>query len=86
MVFLNTMGNFVVTDRVKLSDIFRGHASFLDFTLEDVRRLDPFMGALGLKKKYLSLICTEETACNGGAEFDRSLTEDFKDRVYGLLR
>lgn len=86
ILFQNCSSNFVITDRVKLADIFRGHAKFLDFSLEDVRLLDPFLDALGLKAKYLSLICTEETACNDDAEVDINLTEDFKDRAYGFLR
>lgn len=82
----NCGSNFTVVDRTKLADIFRGHVGFLDFSLEEVRQLDPFLRALNLSKKYLSCVCTEETACSGDGVLDTNLTEKFNDRAYHLLR
>ena len=82
----NCGSNFTIIDRTKLADIFRAHVGFLDFSLEEVRQLDPFLQALTLSKKYLSHVCTEETACNDGGVLDVALTENFKDRAYYLLR
>jgi hypothetical protein len=82
----NCGSNFTVIDRTKLADIFREHVGFLDFSLEEVRQLDPFLQALDLSKKYLSRICTEETACSGDGVLDVDLTEKFKGRAYHLLR
>jgi hypothetical protein len=78
--------NFTVIDRTKLADIFREHVGFLDFSLEEVRQLDPFLHALDLSKKYLSRVCREETACSDDGVLDVDLTEKFKDRAYYLLR
>ena len=78
--------NFTVVDRTKLADIFMEHVGFLDFSLEEVRQLDPFLRALDLSKKYLSRVCIEETACRGDGVLDVDLTNKFKDRAYYLLR
>jgi hypothetical protein len=77
--------DFVVIDRTKLAEIFDGHAAFLDFTLEEVQQLYPFLHALGLGKKYLSLICDEETACSENGLVDSKLTAEFTERAYDLL-
>jgi hypothetical protein len=77
---------FVIIDRVKLADIFSGYIGFLDFSLEEVRQLDPFLKALRLGDKYLSCVCTEATACSEDGIPDRELTTEFMDRAYALLR
>jgi hypothetical protein len=82
----NCESNFAVVDRTKLADIFEDHVGFLDFSLEEVRQLDPFLQATGLSKKYLSSVCTAETACGDDGVLDVELTEKFKDRAYHLLR
>jgi hypothetical protein len=78
--------NFAVVDRAKLADVFANSATFLDFSLEEVRQLEPFLRALNLGEKYLSRICTEETACSDDGTLDRGLTLEFQDRAYPLLR
>ncbi|CZR67410.1 uncharacterized protein PAC_17309 [Phialocephala subalpina] len=82
----NCGSDFTVVDRTKLADIFKGHVGFLDFSLEEVRQLDPFLQALDLSKKYLSRVCTDETACSDDGVLDVDLTENFKNRAYDLLR
>ncbi|KAH8808653.1 hypothetical protein F5884DRAFT_900865 [Xylogone sp. PMI_703] len=84
--FQNCQGNFVVIDRAKLATVFTGYVGFLDFTLEEVRQLEPFLRALKLDKKCLSRLCTEETTCTEDGVVDRRLTEELKDRAYYLLR
>jgi hypothetical protein len=78
--------NFAITDRAKLADTFRGHIGFLDFSLEEVQQLRPILQALKLDRKYLSLICTENTACSEDRVLDSKLTKEFQDRAYYLLR
>lgn len=82
----NCRRNFTVIDRTKLADIFTGHVGLLDFSLEEVRQLEPFLQALDLGKKYLSRVCTEESACSDDGDLDEILTDKFKDRAYHLLR
>ena len=78
--------NFAITDRAKLASSFTGQIGFLDFSLEEVRQLRPFLQALDLDRKYLSFICIENTACNEDRVLDRKLTKEFQDRAYYLLR
>lgn len=77
--------NFAIIDRTKLAEIFDGHATFLDFTLEEVHQLYPFLHALDLERNYLSLLCDEETACGDNGSVDRKRTAEFKERAYDLL-
>jgi hypothetical protein len=44
----NCGSNFSVVDRTKLVNIFRDHVAFLDFSLEEVRQLHPFLEALDI--------------------------------------
>lgn len=84
--FCNYHSNFVVIDRLKLGEVFRGHIGFLDFSLEEVRQLNPFLEALNLDKKFLSRVCTDRTACTEERVLDARLTTEFRDRAYDLLR
>jgi hypothetical protein len=83
--FQSCQNNFAIIDRTKLAEIFDGHATFLDFTLEEVRQLYPFLHALDLERNYLSLLCDEETACVDNGSVDRKRTAEFKERAYDLL-
>ena len=84
--FQNCQADFVIIDRAKLADIFHGHVAFLNFNLEEVLQLQPFLDSLGLSNKYISLICQEETSCSEDGLIDRSLTAEFQERAYDLLR
>ena len=84
--FQNCRSNFSVVDRTKLADIFKENTGFLDFTLEEVLSLAPFLQALGLGNKYLSKLCTEETARPNHGVLDDILTQNFRNRAYYFLR
>jgi hypothetical protein len=84
--FQKSRSNFSVVDRTKLADIFKQHTGLLDFPLEEVLSLAPFLQALDLGNKYLSKLFTEETACPNDGFLDEGLTRNFKDRAYYLLR
>lgn len=84
--FLACQSDFAIVDRIKLADIFEGHVDFLDFSLEDILQLEPFLTSLDLGDKYLSQVCREETDCQGESSLDNRLTADFKIRAYDLLR
>jgi hypothetical protein len=60
VTFQNSQSNFVVNDRPKVSDIFRGHVNLLAFTLE-VPEFHPLLHAFRLRSKYLSRVYTQET-------------------------
>jgi hypothetical protein len=84
--FQNPQSNFAVADRTKLAKIFEDHVGFLDFSLDEVRQLDPFVHALGLSQNLLSSLCIEETACTDDGILDSDLIERFIERAYFLLR
>jgi hypothetical protein len=84
--FQSCRSNFSIRDQTKLADIFKEHAKFLDFSLEQIRELEPFLQALNLGDKYLSRLCTQETACSDDGTLDMELTEGFNQRAYYLLR
>ena len=77
---------FAINNRSRLAELFNGHVSFLDFELEEVRQLEPFLRSLDLEDKYLSNVCGEETACSGNGLIDTRRTAEFKERSYDLLR
>jgi len=79
--FQSCQTNFSIIDRKKLADIFRPYTAFLDFSLEEVQNLAPFLKALDL-----SSLCTEETACSDSGILDVVLTQKFSNRAYYLLR
>ncbi len=84
--FQNCWSNFSIVDRTKLADIFKQHTGLLDFSLEEVLSLAPFLQALSLGNKYLSKLCTEETVRPNHGVLDEVLTQNFKNRAYYFLR
>ncbi|KAH6672240.1 hypothetical protein B0J14DRAFT_69385 [Halenospora varia] len=80
--------DLAINDRNKLARVFQNTpgATILDFTLEEVLQLEPFLQALGLQNKYLSSMYDEETACGDEGVVDNNLTEKFRERAYDLLR
>ena len=84
--FRACQSDFAIVDRMKLAEIFDGHIEMLDFGLEEVLQLEPFLTSLGLGSKYLSLLCRKETDCQGESLLDDRLTADFNVRAYSLLR
>ncbi|KAH7411292.1 hypothetical protein BKA64DRAFT_378000 [Cadophora sp. MPI-SDFR-AT-0126] len=84
--FESCQTQFVVNDRRNLAEIFHTQVPFLDFTLEEVLQLRPFLEALQLDQKYLSVICEHATACDGTGTDDIRLTTDFRERAYEILR
>jgi len=86
---LQTPGSaYAINDRNTLARVFESEpgATFLDFSLDEVLQLAPFLQALNVQDKYLSSIYDEETACEDDGVVDNSLTKAFKERAYDLLR
>ena len=82
----NLQETFAIIDNTKFSAIFRNIVDFLDFSLEEVHELAPFLEGLGLQSKYLSQLCTTQTSCDEDGMIDRKLTREFTDRAYEILR
>ncbi|OBT74408.1 hypothetical protein VF21_06830 [Pseudogymnoascus sp. 05NY08] len=77
---------FAIIDTTKLLAIFRDHVDVLDFSLEEVHELAPFLEGLGVQYKYLSRLCTAQTACREDGIIAGRLTREFTDRAYEILR
>lgn len=82
----SSQSDFVIVDRSKVARIFEDDLEFLDFSLEEILQLKPFLRAMGLSDKYLSKLYSEETDCQGESMLDSRLTADFNSRAYELLR
>jgi hypothetical protein len=57
---------FAIADRKALGDIFAPQAKMLDFTLDEVRRLRPFLSWLDLESRCLSISVREISTVAGG--------------------
>ncbi|KAL2822753.1 hypothetical protein BDW59DRAFT_173698 [Aspergillus cavernicola] len=79
--------DFAIADRKHLADLFLGKAKFLDFEINDIAQLEPFLCWAGLKSRYLSASVKEISALSGDSH--RSLTSTDRDisrKAHGLLR
>jgi len=78
---------FSVIDRQPLAAAFRGKIDLLDFTLEEVRKLQSFLSSFNLEGRYLSSVVTEKSSVNGEYyERSRELTVRLRNRAYALAR
>lgn len=84
--FRSCQSGFAIIDRIPLAEIFEGHVELLDFSLEEILQLEPFLRSLNLRNKYLSLLCSEETDCQEEGILDNRLTAAFNSIAYHLLR
>lgn len=78
---------FAIVDRKKLHDIFRGRVKLLDFSLEEVCQLRPFIRWAGIEGRYLSRLVKETSTLNSTDK--RPISDpyqDLKKKAYGLLR
>ncbi|KAL2866124.1 uncharacterized protein BJX67DRAFT_372785 [Aspergillus lucknowensis] len=79
--------DFAINDRMHLSDLFTGKAKFLDFNVNEIARLEPFLKWTGLHARYLSSSVKEISAVHGDSH--RPLTSPSRKiagKAHGLLR
>jgi hypothetical protein len=78
---------FAISDRKILGDAFDGRIDFLDFSLEEVRRLRPFLSCLGLEDRYLSTAAIETSSFErGGEHYTKEWTRHLRRRAHALFR
>lgn len=78
---------FAIGDRDYLTTKFQHKVSMLDFDLEDVRRLTPFLEWARLQNRYLSNCVKEISTISEGAERPvSSSNRDLKRKAYYILR
>jgi hypothetical protein len=79
--------NFFVIDREPLERSFEGRVKLLDFTLEEVVELWPFLKWTHLEDRYLSHCVKEITSFHGGdAMLISNPDRQIKNRAHALLR
>ncbi|KFY37775.1 hypothetical protein V494_04632 [Pseudogymnoascus sp. VKM F-4513 (FW-928)] len=87
LTFQSSITNFFVIDREPLKQSFEGMVKFLDFTLEEVVELRPFLKWTQLEDRYLSRCVKEITSFYGGeAMLIPNPDRQIKNRAYALLR
>lgn len=78
---------FAIADRKHLFNYFSSKANLLDFEVDEVLRLKPFIQWTGLNGRYLSLCIKEITMV--GEDHARPLSNpdrDISQKAHGLLR
>ncbi|KAF4212811.1 hypothetical protein CNMCM5878_000675 [Aspergillus fumigatiaffinis] len=79
--------DFAIADRKHLLDYFSNKAKFLDFNVNEIARLEPFLLWTGLDRRYLSSLIKEISTVRGDSY--KSLTSSDRNiarKAYGLLR
>ncbi|KAK8133494.1 hypothetical protein PG984_005506 [Apiospora sp. TS-2023a] len=78
---------FFIADRESLRSAFQSKVKFLDFSLEEVVRLLPFLEWTGLELRYLSKCVSEMTSFHGDAARPTSNPDrQIRNRAHAILR
>ena len=78
---------FFVVDREKLSELYKTKVKFLDFPLQEVVTLGPFLNWMRLEARYLSHCVKEITSFHGGiARLTSNPERQIWNRAHALLR
>lgn len=80
--------DFVIADREPLLKLFSDRAKRLDFNVNEIHRLEPFLRWTGLENRYLSRSVKEITAL-GNDDSSKHLMSSDRDialKAHGLLR
>ncbi|GFF84697.1 conserved hypothetical protein [Aspergillus udagawae] len=79
--------DFAIADRKHLLVSFSNKAKFLDFNVNEIARLEPFLQWTGIHRRYLSSLIKEISTVRGDSH--KSLTSSDRNiarKAYGLLR
>lgn len=78
---------FALLDRQSLGDEFAGKAKFLDFSIDELRTLQPFIAWAGLGQRYLSKMIKEISSVGEGSKRPISSPDrDVRTKARALLR
>ncbi|KAJ4052179.1 hypothetical protein NW756_001612 [Fusarium oxysporum] len=79
---MSVLGDFCINDRPVYAAALQNKVNFLDFSVEEVHRLEPVIAWLGLTGRYLSKSVTEKTSVDEsqGVE-DSALAEDISGKA-----
>jgi len=81
----NPSAHFAILDRREYEAVFEGKIRILDFTLEEVHSIRPFLISFGLSTRFLSSAVEEKTTARDN-EFDTKLTNDMRKKAYAIYR
>ncbi len=76
---------FAIVDRLLYGDLFRGEVPVLDFGLEAIHELRPFLLALDLEDRYMSQIIKEVSMTNAST-LDPVLSRSMREKAYAIFR
>jgi hypothetical protein len=83
----STNSSFLIIDRRKLADAFEGNFFLLDFDLEEVQKLQPFLSCFDLEDRYISRKVKERSSVEGNpGKPNANLTRNLRRRAYALFR
>lgn len=85
ILWLSYRSAFAIVDRIKYGTIFRDKIKTLDFTLEEMHSVRPFLRGLGLEERMLSQSVIEETQVEE-ASSDSDLTKSLRSKAYAITR
>ena len=77
---------FFVADRQYLHDEFSNQLFLLDFTVDQVHQLVPFLGLLGMSDKLLSNNVRESSHISGDIQLDEDMTSNIAGKASALAR
>ncbi|KAG5763235.1 hypothetical protein H9Q72_008661 [Fusarium xylarioides] len=82
---MNVLGDFCINDRPIYAAALKDQANFLNFSVEEIHRLQPVIEWLRLTERYLSRVITEKTTVDGsqGTE-DKVLAHDIASKSAAL--
>ena len=87
VILYSSQEEFVIVDREGPFGSFKNKVKCLDFSLQDVCRLQPFIAWAGLEARYLSRCVEEFSRIESGIEMPISETRrDLKTKAHALLR
>ena len=76
---------FAIIDRHEYEYLFGGKVPILDYTKEEAHELQPFISALTLANRYMSLMVKEVSNVNVALRHPR-LTHSMRDKSYAIFR
>ena len=85
IVLSNPKSIYAIVDRVEYAAMFYDKIATLDFDMRDVHTLQPFIKAIGIRKRLTSRSVVELTGAQK-ATFSARLTVDYRQRASALSR
>jgi hypothetical protein len=84
--WMDRSGDFAIVDRREYGELFKDRINVLDFSLEEVHNLNPFLSGLGLAERYMSQSVWETTTTPSDGTIRERLTNDLRKKAYAIFR